>query len=54
MVDIGSPVRASECPKIYFNSVLHLLKYCGILIYADAVKICGKFWDTQYIQLYFY
>ena len=33
----------TECPKNYRKSVLHL-QYTQ----ADAVKICGKFWDTQY------
>ena len=33
----------TECPKIYRKSVLHLLKYKFV---ADAVHICGKFWDT--------
>ena len=35
-----------ECPKIYRKSVQHLLKYTANL-YADAVQICVKFWDTQ-------
>ena len=38
----------TECPKIYRKSVLHLLKYTTNFTKADAVQICGKFWDTQY------
>ena len=40
----------TECPKIYRKSVLYLLKYAANLYYTDAVQICGKFWDTQYIH----
>ena len=39
----------TECPKSYRKYVLHLPKYILQYTYADAVLICGKFWDTQYI-----
>ena len=42
-------LQRTECPKIYRKSVLHLLKYNLCCTLSDAVQICGKFWDTQYI-----
>ena len=39
----------TKCPKIYRKSVLHMLRYTANL-YAGAVQICKKFWDTQYIR----
>ena len=36
--------------KMHHKSVLHLLKYRFAVYYTDAVQICGKFWDTQYIK----
>ena len=45
----------TECPKIYRKSVLHLHEYFVNLYFnklnpADAVQICGKFRDTQYMN----
>ena len=40
----------TECPKIYRKSELHpCLSITQIYTKEDAVQICGKFWDTQYI-----
>ena len=39
--------RITECPKIYRKSVLLCLSITQIYTEADAVHICGKFWDTQ-------
>ena len=33
---------------MYCKSILHLFKYSMQYTKADAVHICGKFWDTQY------
>ena len=35
-------------PKFKHKSVLHLLKYTtNLYCTADAVQLCGNFWDTQ-------
>ena len=43
-------VITTECPKIFPQictaSVINIPKICT---QADAVQICGNFWDTQYI-----
>ena len=45
----GSPMNVVSV-QYYRKSVLHLLKYRFAVYIIDAVQICGKFWDTQYIK----
>jgi len=46
------------CPKSVpkYTANLYCICLCipQIYIKADAVKICGKFWDTQYLYIYTY
>ena len=41
-------------PKFYRKSVLYLRKYTENLYLADAVQICDKSWDTQYLSIILY
>ena len=39
-LSLSEDEKYTKCPKMYTNL------YCVCL---DALQICGKFWDTQYI-----